>query len=47
MTIEHKPRRETSAFGDQNSIMIKSEIDRMNQRLDAIDNHCKEFAKMA
>ena len=28
-------------------IMLRSEIDMMNKRLDAIDNHCKEFAKLA
>lgn len=33
--------------GMPGTIVLRSEIDLLNQRLDAIDKHCKEFARIA
>ena len=40
-------KRLTQVHCNNNSVLLRSEIDMLNNRLDRIDRHCMEFTKMA
>ena len=44
---QHKPFQPDSAPENNNTVLLRTEIELLNKRLDAIDTHCKDFARMA
>ena len=48
MTLgQHNPLQPPQAPVNNNTALLRTEIDLLNKRLDAIDTHCKDFARMA
>ena len=44
---QHNPFQPDSTSANNNTALLRTEIDLLNKRLDAIDTHCKDFARMA